>query len=108
MHKARQEGVVSHLRGRLSPRRRSRCVLCVHGGGLPQVLDVVEDLLVAAARPVPHVVQRAHLPLLHLHLHLLVQDLQEMRRARAAEEREQVCSVISHKTRVQHFKQGDW
>ena len=81
VHKARQ-GVVSHLRGRLSPRRGTRCVLCVHGGGLPQVLDVVEDLLVAAARPVPHVVQRAHLPLLHLHLNLLVQDLQEKRRAR--------------------------
>ena len=76
---------VSHLRGGLPSRRGTRRVThgvrCVHGGGLPQVLDVVEDLLVAAARPVPHVVQRAHLPLLHLHLNLLVQDLQERRRA---------------------------
>ena len=80
MHKARQS-VVSHLRGRLSPRRGTRCVLCVHGGGLPQVLDVVEDLLVAAARLVLHVVQGSHLAL-HLHLDLLVEDLKEREGAR--------------------------
>ena len=74
---------VSHLRGGLSPRRRSRCVLCVHGRGLPQVLDVVEDLLVAAARLVLHVVHGSHLAL-HLHLDLLVEDLKERGRGGAA------------------------
>ena len=55
----------------------------MHGRGLPQVLDVVEDLLVAAARLVFHVGQGSHLAL-HLHLDLLVEDLKERGRGGAA------------------------
>ena len=56
----------------------------MHGRGLPEVLDVVEDLLVAAARLVLHVVQGSHLAL-HPHLHLLVEDLKKTGRRGGAE-----------------------
>ena len=66
------------MRGGLPPRSGPRGVVGVRGRGLPEVLHVVEDLLVAAARLVLHVVQGAD-PALGRHLDLLVQNLEKGR-----------------------------